>query len=406
MASGGAPSTRLCKPRSLLFVTTLVCLSSLLASASFGVAAGPLAGGTSVQAYAAQHSGQRVNVSASLKDSRSPRLAVSGSSIHVVWEEDSWVYHRCWDGHAWSPSERAAFGEQPALTADASGSVHLAFVNEFGGNFEVYHCRWKGTAWSLPRNVSNTSGVSSAPGLGVAPDGTIHVVWADNTPGYSVIYHAFWNGTYWINEPVPSALGGAPAVAVSTDGVVHVVWQDRDALGAPYEIYYSRWTGSRWSLPEDLSDTEATQSIIPAVAVGPDGQAHVAWQERVDRAYTINYTQGFVAYWSVPERLSEGDVEAYLPSLAIGAASIVYVGWDESTSANYRARGAEDLHWSPRTTVIDNAEGVSDFQLMVDAAGQVHAVWAQRMEDGSWDVFYQNLSYRSVLPIGAKGHHR
>ncbi len=401
-----ASSTWLYKPRGLLFITALICLSSLLGSASPAAAGGPLQERPHVEAQAAQLPGHPINVSASLNDSRAPRLAVSGGMVHVVWEESSRVYHRFWNGSTWSPSHRVAFGEQPALAVDASGLVHVAFVNEFGGNYEVYHCRWKGASWSLPRNVSNTSGVSSAPGLAVAPDGMIHVVWADNTPGYNVIYHAHWDGTYWINEPVPSAFGGAPAVSVSLDGVVHVVWQDRDAPGAPYEVYYSRWTGNRWSLPEDLSDTAAEQSIIPGVAVGPDGQAHVAWQERVDSRYTIHYTRGFVAYWSVPERLSEGEGEAYLPSLAISAGSSVYVGWDESTSALYRQRGAGDARWSPCTAVIDDAQRVTDLHLIVDAAGQLHAAWTQRVEGGNWDVFYQNLSYRSVLPIAAKRYRR
>jgi hypothetical protein len=148
------------------------------------------------------------------------------------------------------------------------------------------------------------------------------------------------------------------------------------------------------------------QSIIPAVAVGPDGQAHVAWQERLDGKYTIHYTQGFVAYWSVPERLSEGEIEAYLPSLAISAGSTVYVGWDDGTSALYRQRAAGDSQWSPCSAVIDNAVGVTDFHLVIDLAGQLHAAWTQRREGGSWDVFYQNLSYRAVLPIAAKRHGR
>jgi len=207
-------------------------------------------------------SGLIVNVSDSPLDSRAPGLAVASGATHFVWEEDERLYHRSWNGSAWSTSRSIAVGEQPAIGTDFSGRTHVVFVNEFGGNFEIYHCRWTGASWSLPRNVSNTSGVSSSPRLDVASDGTIHVVWADNTPGYNVIYHAHWDGIYWLNEPVPNAFGGAPAVAVSGDGVVHLTWQDRDAPGAPYEVYYSRWTGSSWSLPEDLSDTAAEQSIL------------------------------------------------------------------------------------------------------------------------------------------------
>ncbi|MEM4724953.1 MAG: hypothetical protein QXP01_08075, partial [Candidatus Hadarchaeum sp.] len=183
--------------------------------------------------------GEPFNVSASSTDSRAPALAVWGDNVHVVWEERGHVYHRFCRGNTWSPSRSVATGEQPDIVVDSSGMAHVVLVNEFGGNYEIYYCRWNGSTWSLPRNVSNTSGVSSAPAIDVAPNGMLHVAWADNTPGYSVIYHAYWNGVYWINEPIPNALGGAPSVSVDRNGLVHVVWQDRDTPNAPYEIYHS-----------------------------------------------------------------------------------------------------------------------------------------------------------------------
>jgi hypothetical protein len=349
--------------------------------------------------------GRAVNVSASIVDSRSPSLALSDGTVHVVWEERNRVYHRSWDGRTWSSPASIAVGEQPALATDALGRAHVVFVNEFGGNYEIYHCRWNEGSWSLPRNVSNTSGVSSSPSLSIAADGTIHVVWADNTPGYSVIYHGYWNGTYWINEPMPHALGGAPAISVGTDGSVHVVWQDRDAPDAPYEIYYSRRLDGSWSLPEDLSDTSAEQSIIPSVALDGDGQAHVVWQERVDTNYTIHYTRGTVGYWSIPEQVSEGEADAYLPSLSVREGSTVYVGWDESTLVTYRQRGLAEFNWSECTSVSDDPRGVAELLLAIDGAGQLHAVWT-RLLGGNWDVFYQSLAYRLALPQMLKGHPR
>ena len=347
-----------------------------------------------------------VNVSDSPLDSRAPGLAVSSEATHFVWEEDDRLYHRSWNGSAWSTSRSIAVGEQPAIGTDSSGRAHVVFVNEFGGNYEIYHCQWTGASWSLPRNVSNTSGVSSSPRLDVASDGTIHVVWADNTPGYNVIYHAHWDGTYWLNEPVPNAFGGAPAVAVSGDGAVHLTWQDRDAQGAPYEVYYSRWTGSSWSLPEDLSDTAAEQSIIPGIAIGPGGRAHVAWQERDGGSYAVDYTYGSVGYWSIPERLSQSALDAYLPSLAVNAVRTVYVGWDEGTLALYRQRGSDALGWSPCSQVSDDAGGVTDLQLAIDITGQLHAAWVQRASPSNWDVFYQNLTYPVFLPVVARANRK
>jgi hypothetical protein len=341
-----------------------------------------------------------VNVSASDQDSRYPALAVSHGTIHIAWEENERVYHAFSGADAWSSGRSVAVGEQPTIAADASDRAHAVLVNLFGGNYEIYHCRWNGSSWTLPRNVSNTSGVSSAPSLAIAPDdGTPHVVWADNTPGYNVIYHAYWNGTYWINEPIPHAMGGAPAVAVNSDGVVHVVWQDRDWPGAPYEIYYSRWDGSDWSLPEDLSDSPAEPSIIPSVAVDQDGQAHVGWQEKVAGRYVIYYTWGRVGFWSIPEKISNGAEEAYLPSTAVSQGSTVYVGWDESTLALYRSRGPGDVSWSQPIPVTSDPLGAVDLRLAVDVNNHLHAAWGSRTASSKWDVFYQNLSYRLTLPV-------
>jgi uncharacterized protein YfiM (DUF2279 family) len=333
---------------------------------------------------------------------------VATNLVHIVWEEGSHVYHRLFRGGAWSSSRTVATGEQPAIVVDSAGLAHVVFVNEFGENYEVYYCRWNGTSWSLPRNVSNTSGVSSAPSIAIEPSGMLHVVWADNTPGYSVIYHGYWNGVYWLNEPIPHAMGGAPAIAASANGVVDVAWQDRDAADMPYEIYHSRWNGQGWSLPENLSDTFGEQSLIPSVAMDHNDQAHVTWQERVDGRYAIYYTYGQVGYWSIPERVSENVVDAYLPSAVVrvppagsGAAAggMVYVGWDESTLAVYRSRNTRDGEWSPPSILLTDPLGVADLQLAVDAGGLFHAVWSERVATDNWEVFYQCLSRTLFLPV-------
>lgn len=349
-----------------------------------------------------------LNVSISATNSRAPAMAVAINLVHVVWEEGSHVYHRTSHGGAWSSSRSIATGEQPAIAVDGSGVAHTVFVNEFGENYEVYYCRWNGTSWSLPRNVSNTSGVSSAPSIAIDPSGVLHVVWADNTPGYSVIYHAYWNGTYWLNEPIPHAMGGAPAIAVSASGVVDVVWQDRDAPELPYEVYHSQWNGQEWSLPENLSDSASEPSIIPSVAMGPNEEVHVTWQEKVDGQYAIYYTYGQVGYWSIPERVSENSADAYLPSAAVrpppqgdGVTSggAVFVGWDESTLAVYRWKNTSGGEWSQPSTVLTDPLGVADLQLAIDARGLFHAVWSERVAADNWEVFYQCLSNTLALPV-------
>jgi hypothetical protein len=297
-------------------------------------------------------------------------------------------------------------GRRPAVlpwAAAERGVAHLVFVNEFGGNYEIYYCRWSGTAWSLPRNLSNTSGVSSAPSVALQHDGTVHAVWADNTPGYSVIYHAYWDGTYWINEPIANAFGGAPAMAAGADGALHVVWQDRDSAELPYEIYHSCWDGAEWSLPENLSDTAGEQSIIPAIVVDAAGDAHVAWQERAGGRFMVEYTWGSVGYWSIAEQVSEGEGQAYLPSQALGRGSSVFIGWDVGTEALFRLRSSTGAAWSAPLIVVEDPTGVSDLQLAVDSGGRLMAAWVQRAAGDNWDVFFGELTYRVLLPVVVRG---
>jgi len=353
-------------------------------------------------------SAERVNISSSAGHSRAPAIAVASSLVHVVWEEGSRVYHRMFSGGVWSPSRSVATGEAPAIAIDGSGVAHAVFVNEFNGNYEIYYCRWNGATWTLPRNVSNTSGISSAPSIATESDGTLHVVWADNTPGYSIIYHARWDGTYWLNEPVPHAMGGAPTLAMSAGGIVDVAWQDRDAADLPYDIYFSRWDGEEWSLPENLSDSAAQQSIISSIAAGQNSEAHVTWQERVDGRYVVYYTYGRVGYWSIPEQVSASSADAYLPSTVVRALpqeggqparGTVYVGWDESTLALYRWRDTNSGTWSQPNMVLADPLGVADLQLAMDPGGLFHAVWSERVTLDNWEVFYHCLSKIIALPI-------
>ena len=319
--------------------------------------------------------------------------------VHVVWEEGGRVFHRFSRDGLWSAQRPVATGEQPAIVVDDGGVAHLIFVNEFGGNFEIYYCRWNGTSWSLPRNVSNTSGVSSAPALALGQTGALHVVWADNTPGFSVIYHARWDGVYWINEPIPNATGGAPAIAVEVDDSLHIAWQDRDGPSSPYDIYHCQSSAAGWSLPENLSDSSEEPSLIPSIVADARRICHVAWQERANGRYAIQCARGTTGAWSAPEVVSDGESDANLPCIAVNQSSAVYLGWEESSRLLYRQKAQGGDLWSAAAIVASDTAGVSDLQLAPDNAGRLHAVWTQRLSPGNWDVFYADLSYRQVLPF-------
>jgi hypothetical protein len=72
-------------------------------------------------------------------------------------------------------------------------------------------------------------------------------------------------------------------------------------------------------------------------------------------------------------------------------------------AAFFRERPTAVASWSAPLTVVEDPTGVSDLQLAMDKAGRLMAVWVQREAGDNWDVFYQELTNRVVLPLVATG---
>ena len=323
--------------------------------------------------------------------SRAPAIGVApDGKVHVVWEEGTAIYHRYQDQAGWSTAGRVATGERPALAFCPSGALHLAFANEFGGNMEIYHVRWTpASSWSLPTNVSATSGASSNPDVAVAPDGTINIVWADTTPGHSVIYRGYGTGLQWSTWPIPDASGSQPSIAIDSAGTVKVAWQDRYDADEPYEIYFSQRESSTWSLPVCVDDTVNTDSVSCDLIVGPGNRGHIVWQEDVDGPKQVHYCeQNQAMWWVAPIVLSAPAKDAQLPAVGIGPLGDVHVAWDESVRASYRRFSSADSEWAPIGTVSSHAGGIADVAISTSGQRESHLVWTQNVGGDDWDIFY------------------
>jgi len=332
---------------------------------------------------------EAVNVSNSSTDSRAPAVALAADgTVHVLWEEGEEIYHSYRTDDGWSSPARVATGERPTLVVDGEGTVHALFANEFGGNWEIYYVRWEGSRWTLPRNISYTSGASGMPRIALASDGILHAVWADTTPGYSVIYHGYQQGSFWVNQPIPNARGSVPALAIDGEGLLHVVWQDQDTPSSPFEIYYSRWDGEEWTLPENISATADAHSAIADLDLDSRATAYLVWEEEEDGGWQIYHSYGGVGYWSVPINISQSANECHLASVVITPQDYLHVAWEEGTALQSRRKGAEASDWFPVETIATNPLGLGEVALAAASDGRIHAVWAGRMAGGQRDIFH------------------
>ena len=212
-------------------------------------------------------------------ESREPALAILGETPHLVWNHNGQLYHAWRNTEGWSQATPVAIGEQPALAVAQDGQLHCLFVNQFAENFEIYHAWWDGARWSLPINVSRTSGASTQPVLAIGVNGSLHAAWADTTPGYSVVYYGTRDSFFWSNRPVPSGRGAAPTIATTPDGAIFIAWQDRRSDTGNYDVFCSTYRDDTWYPPQSVSDNAGANSLSPKLAATTQGDVHLIWQE-------------------------------------------------------------------------------------------------------------------------------
>ena len=186
-----------------------------------------------------------------------PSMGLSSSTrLHIVWDDDTpgdyEVYYRAsTDGGAtWGTGRRISLtsGDSyyPVLAVDPSDNLHVVWEDLTAGNIEIYYKMSPdtGASWAASRRITWTSGNSNNPALAADPSGDLHVVWIDNTPGdYEVYYKSSTDGgAGWTASRRLTWNSGSsedPDIAVDSSSNLHVVWSDKTP--GNYEVYYMKF---------------------------------------------------------------------------------------------------------------------------------------------------------------------
>jgi len=278
-------------------------------------------------------------------DSRSPDISVSGSNVHVVWDDrrdgNNEIYYKLStdNGINWSTDNRLtndpAFSRAPSVSVSGV-VVHVVWQEYRNGNRDIYYKRSTvgGIYWEADKRLTYDSLHSYAPDISVSSQ-TVHIVWYDDRDGYNKIYYKRstdeginWGADTRLSDNVPF---NAYAPAVSVFGqIVHVVWHDyRD--GNP-EIYYKRSTdaGLSWGTDTRLTNFPGWSYEPSIIVSGPI--VHVVWQdERDGNFFEIYYkrsTNGGLS-WDTDIRLTNNPNASLKPSISVSG-SIVHVVWMDS----------------------------------------------------------------------------
>jgi len=277
-----------------------------------------------------------------------PSIAVFQSVVHIIWSDErdgnSEIYYkRSTDGgSSWGTDKRLTNNLSTSLfpsVAVSGSTVHIVWRDDRDSNNEIYYKRstdW-GINWESDTRLTNNPAESWLPSIAVSGL-IVHVVWFDTRDSNEEIYYkrSTDGGLTWGQDTRltnNAASSECPSISVS-GSIVHVVWQDwRD--GNP-EIYYKRSTngGTNWGADTRLT-TNFYESRYPSVSVS-GSVMHVIWEDNRDGNYEIYYkrsTNGGMD-WGTDTRLTNNAASSESPSISVSD-SAVYVVWYDFRDGNY-----------------------------------------------------------------------
>lgn len=292
----------------------------------------------------------------------------------------------------------------PSLVSAQDGTLHLVFSHTFMGNDEIYYVtRPPGGEWTLPINVSHTTGKSYSPSLVITPDQKLSVAWMDNTPERWVVYYGALADQFWSSAAVPNAIGEAPIMAVGPDGSLFLAWSS--PMDPPssdnVDVFLSQPTNPGWTIPVNISDTPGTDSTDVTMVAASDGLAHLAWLERRDQAVPsgsdIYYSYGRGLAWSVPSFVTSSDTMQE-PRLSTDRSALLVLSWVQGATVQASFGPLRVGAWEASSAISGpEAADLRDISVTAMPHGGVGVTWVQVNASGAGEVSIYESFHGSVL---------
>jgi hypothetical protein len=264
----------------------------------------------------------------------SPSLALAkDGSVHLVFGNvfggDHNVFYVVWRNGLWTlprlVSKTSGLSASPSIALDSDEVVHAVWEDTTPGYLVIYH-GWLDGTW-LNEPLTNARG--SAPVL--AQDSTsalLHLAWQMRGPedGPHDIYYSQGTTYSWsVPQNISVTSGGdstSVRLACDLDGRVHLVWREQGPQMV--SIGYSGGREGNWPLPENISG-EVADASDPALAAAPYNQLHVVWQE--DRAIIHRSLSGATHNWRPSQAVIAGESGVGQMALAAAPSGDVHLLW-------------------------------------------------------------------------------
>ena len=306
-----------------------------------------------------------VNVSNTAGNSKDPSIAVSGSTVHVVWGDN------------------------------------------IPGNDEIFYARSvdRGETFSTPMNLSNNTFFSVSPSV-VAQGDTVYVVWMQGTPDfYQVSYvKSTDNGQTFTSEANLSGeaddLNTWPPMLAADGAAVYVGWVYCCQTNNRQDVFVisSTDSGGSFSSPANISSDDDNSELLEGAASGDN--VYLAWQNNILGVRETRFSRSTDNGSSFSEQSSLGNSSA---SSVAAVNDTVYVALVDNSSGNNEVllRKSSDAGVTFGSSSNLSASAGSSIDPTVSASGiNVSVVWR---EDGDIKFIHSDddgVSFGTSVVLG------
>jgi hypothetical protein len=345
------------------------------------------------------------NTAASYTSPTRKNISASGNYIHVVWVEfrdgsTDIYYKRSTDaGISWGSDARLTnvpgYSEAPSVAVYGS-AVHVVWEDNRGGNYDIYYKRStnNGLNWSYDINLTNMIDVQRS--ASISAGNYVHVVWADERHGDTEIYYkrSINDGLTWDTETrLTSNTFGQTSPIVAIEGLfVHVVFEDERQGSSNTEIYYKRSTNRGVNWGGDIRLTMSPgQSLYPFVSVY-GSEVYVIWDDdRIgNREIYYKRSSNDGAIWGSDTRLTNNPFISRFAAVYASGTSLHTV-WSDDRNGDeeiyYKGSTNCGSNWSPDYRLTSAASAKTSSSIAVSGP-VVNVVWGDN-RDGNNEIYYK-----------------
>jgi len=343
-------------------------------------------------------------------------IASNGSNVYVSWADNrdlgsNEIYFKR------STDEGINWGTDTRITNDSLDSfypsiavtgsnIHLVWQNNhFGNNDEIYYKRSTdgGATWDADKRLTNNS--STSYNASIAAIGSVmSVVWRDNRDGNEEIYYKRSSDvgvTFSSDIRLTNSIGSSADPTLTASGsVLHLAWSDE--RNGNFEIYYKQSTdqGLTWGLDTRITNNSAG-SYKPSISVSGSAIA-LAWYDTRDANDEIYFklsTNDGVT-WGSDSRLTNNTFSSKWPSVSISG-PVVNIVWQDNRDGNTEIYNKRSLDGGTSFGVdlrLTNATLASELPSVAVSGSNVHVVW-QDQRDGNLEIYYKRDPNGNIVAI-------